>query len=73
MGVIVKNTILEDVLACHNKCWNNQEIANNFGISSVKVRKLLITAGITFTSKTYELVTAMHKHGYSAAEIAAKM
>ena len=72
MGVIVKNTILEDVLACHNKGWNNQGIANNFGISSVKVRKLLITAGITFTSKTYELVTAMHKRGYSAAEIAAK-
>lgn len=72
MGVIVKNTILEDVLACHNKGLNNQEIANNFGISSVKVRKLLITAGITFTSKTYELVTAMHKRGYSAAEIAAK-
>ena len=72
MGAIVKNTILEDVLAYHNKGWNNREIADKFGISDAKVRKLLITAGIEPDSNTYALVTAMHKRGYSAAEIAAK-
>ena len=72
MGVIVKNTILNDVLTCHKKGWSNREIADNFGISAVKVQKLLITAGITPASETYGLVTAMHKHGYSIREIATK-
>lgn len=71
MCKIIKNTILDDVLNMHNDGCSNREIADQFGISDVKVRKLLITAGIVPDSDTCSSVTAMYRKGYSAKEIAA--
>ena len=72
MSTIVKNTILNDVVVCYRKGCTAIEIANKFNVSNIKVRKLLISAGIVPDSDIYHLITNMYKRGFSVVDIAAK-
>lgn len=49
-----------------------KEIAKKFGISEVKVRRILITEGL-WHSITSDEITNLVKDGFSAAEIADKL
>ena len=72
MCTIVKNSILEDVLAKYKTGMCLKDIAADCGVSDSKVKKLLITAGIPIDNETYKIVTTLRKQGFSITEIAQK-
>ena len=66
----IKAELIKSVCEEYASGCSLRAVAKSFGISAVKVRKILITAGV-YSNDLVRQIGSLHKEGKSIAEIAA--